>query len=120
RGYLKRPELTAERFVPNPFAADGSRCYRTGDLVRYLPDGRLEFIGRIDDQVKLRGYRIELGEIESRLVQHPGVREAVVIGVGDGDAVKELVAYWTPNQDGPSSNDLRKFLTESLPAYMVP
>src|SRR5690606_6895527 len=88
--------------------------------VRYLNDGRLEFLGRIDHQVKLRGYRVELGEIESAMVQHPGVREAVVVAIGDSDAVTDLVAYWTAHREAPSPNDLRRYLTEVLPAYMVP
>src|SRR5690348_2606715 len=99
RGYLNRPELTAEKFVPDPFHPDsGGRMYRTGDVARYLPDGTVEFCGRIDDQVKLHGYRIELGEIEGLLREHRGVREAVVRLWDDGTGAKRLVAYVVPNR----------------------
>jgi amino acid adenylation domain-containing protein len=93
RGYLNRPDLTAEKFIPNPFGEIGSRLYKTGDLARYLPDGNIEFLGRIDNQVKLRGFRIELGEIESVLTQHPNIRESVVIAREDQPGNKRLVAY---------------------------
>ena len=122
RGYLGRPELTAERFLADPFGPqEGGRLYRTGDLVRSLPDGNLEFVGRIDQQVKIRGYRIELGEIENALRQHAAIQEAVVVVHQEG-ASKRLVAYVTPRE---SSSDLeeeqvRAFLLERLPAYMVP
>ncbi|MFP5288720.1 MAG: non-ribosomal peptide synthetase, partial [Thermoanaerobaculia bacterium] len=109
RGYLGRPDLTAERFVPDP-AGDGERLYRTGDLVRFLPGGELEFLGRIDHQVKVRGYRIEIGEIETALARHPAVREAAVL-VRDGS----LVAYVAGDEA-----DLAAFLRRSLPDYMVP
>ncbi|MES1242476.1 MAG: amino acid adenylation domain-containing protein, partial [Acidobacteriota bacterium] len=115
RGYLHRPELTAERFVPDAFWGTGDRLYRTGDLVRWREDGLLEFLGRVDFQVKLRGFRIELGEIESALIAHPGVRDAAVLAVGDG-ADKKLVAYVAGQPEG----GLREALAERLPSFMVP
>ncbi len=124
RGYLNRPELTAERFIPHPFdPRPGARLYKTGDLVRWLPDGRLDFLGRIDHQVKLRGYRIELGEIEAALRRHPGVREGVVVAREDAPGDKRLVAYLVPHQpasSAPSVSELRDFLQEKLPHYMTP
>ncbi|HEY4574119.1 MAG TPA: condensation domain-containing protein, partial [Thermoanaerobaculia bacterium] len=125
RGYLARPELTAEKFVPDPFAAEpGSRLYRTGDLARYLPDGAIDFLGRLDHQVKVRGLRIELGEIESALTRHPAVREAVVVARAAGSAVGavNLVAYVTPHPGMavPSLEELRQGLARSLPEYMLP
>ena len=122
RGYLNRPDLTAERFLRNPFSDEpGSRLYKTGDLARYLPDGNIEFQGRIDHQVKVRGFRIELGEIESVLSQHPAVREAVVLAREDVPDDKRLVAYVVSNQQSPLSiSELRNFLKEKLPDYMVP
>ncbi len=119
RGYLGRPGLTAEKFVPDPFAAEpGARLYRTGDLARRRPDGVLEYLGRIDHQVKVRGFRVELGEIEAALARHPQVREAVVVAREDGDRGKRLVAYVAPR--GTASAELRSFLRESLPEFMVP
>ncbi len=119
RAYLRRPELTAERFVPNPFSGEpGSRLYRTGDLVRYLPDGGLEFLGRIDSQVKLRGFRIELGEVEVALLKHPGVREAAVILREDIPGDPRLVAYVVGMPE--PVRELRGFLSERLPEYMIP
>ena len=120
RGYLGRPGLTAEKFVPDPFAAQaGMRFYRTGDRARWLPDGELEFLGRIDFQVKVRGYRIELGEIEERLKEHPGVRHAAVLIREDVPGDTRLVAYWAG--DGPADvESLRAHLGERLPQYMVP
>ncbi len=153
RGYLNRPELTAERFVPNPFTfrsylqpADhsdpndnsaavltnaqrlppvlSSRLYRTGDLARYLPDGTLEFLGRIDNQVKIRGFRIEIGEIEAVLARHPTVHQNVVVARNVGTMNAEmltLIAYVVPNPElTPSVNEWRRFLKEHLPEYMVP
>jgi natural product biosynthesis luciferase-like monooxygenase protein len=122
RGYWRRPELTAERFVPDPFVKDAAaRMYRTGDLVRWRDDGTLEFLGRVDFQVKVRGYRIELGEIEAALAGHPAVREAVVAARDDGAGDKRLVAYLTWKEepvDGVAT--LRAHLRASLPEFMVP
>ncbi|MGD1075767.1 MAG: amino acid adenylation domain-containing protein [Thermodesulfovibrionales bacterium] len=122
RGYLNRPELTAERFLSDPFSSvPFARLYRTGDLARYLPDGNIEFLGRIDDQVKIRGFRIEPGETESVLGQHAAVRNAVVLSRDDRLGDKELAAYVVPNEkSGISTTELRTFLQEKLPAYMVP
>jgi natural product biosynthesis luciferase-like monooxygenase protein len=122
RGYLNRPELTAERFVPNPFNANpAERLYRTGDMVRYRMDGTLEFLGRIDFQVKVRGYRIELGEVETLLSRHASVREAVVVVREDIPGDKRLVAYLLPEVGfQPTSTTLRDFLLQQLPEYMAP
>ncbi|HYO51161.1 amino acid adenylation domain-containing protein, partial [Archangium sp.] len=122
RGYLDRPELTAERFVPNPFSAKpGARLYKTGDVVRRLPDGNLDFIGRADSQVKVRGFRVELGEIEVALAQHPAVREAVVVGRESAPGDKQLVGYVVAKGEAqPSKAELRTYLREKLPEYMVP
>ena len=122
RGYLNRPELTAERFIPHPFSSEpGARLYKTGDLVRYRPDGTLEFLGRLDHQVKVRGFRIELGEIEAVLRQNPAVREAVVLAREDEPSEKRLVAYLVPKPEQmPTSGELRSFLKAKLPDYMVP
>jgi len=122
RSYLNRPELTAEKFIPNPFSDQpGARLYKTGDLVRYLPDGNIEFLGRIDNQVKIRGLRIELGEIETVLGNHPAVREAVVQLREDAPGDKRLVAYVVPGQESvPKVAELLGFAKEKLPAYMVP
>ncbi|MFP2933735.1 amino acid adenylation domain-containing protein, partial [Pyxidicoccus sp. 3LG] len=122
RGYLGRPELSAERFVPNPFAtAPGERMYRTGDVVRWRTSGELEFVGRADTQVKIRGFRIELGEIEAALSQHPEVQEAVVVVRDEVSGQRRLVAYLTPRDEAaPETAKLRTFLKERLPEYMVP
>jgi amino acid adenylation domain-containing protein len=119
RGYLNRPELTAERFVANPFSVDYC-LYKTGDLARYLHDGNIEYVSRIDHQVKIRGFRIELGEIENTLSAHPEVREAVVITRSDQSEEKQIVAYFTAQQQQPTPETLRDFLRQKLPDYMVP
>jgi thioesterase domain-containing protein/aryl carrier-like protein len=123
RGYLNRPDLTAEKFIADPFRPEpGARLYRTGDLARYLPDGNIEFLGRLDHQVKIRGFRIELGEIEAVLQQHPAVHEAVVVRHEDMPGDPRLVAYVEPPPDAPlpSADALRQYLRQHLPAYMVP
>ncbi|MCP4654742.1 MAG: non-ribosomal peptide synthetase, partial [bacterium] len=121
RGYFDRPALTAERFIPNPLGpCPGVRLYRTGDLVRYLVDGRIEFLGRGDFQVKLRGFRIELGEVESVLGAHPQVRACAVVARDDGAAGKCLVAYLVAHDRAPAAGELRRHLLETLPEYMVP
>jgi acyl-CoA synthetase (AMP-forming)/AMP-acid ligase II/acyl carrier protein len=115
RGYHGRPALTAERFVPDPYGPAGGRLYRTGDRVRYAEDGTLEFLGRVDNQVKLRGHRIEPGEVEARLLEHPGVTEAAVVVRGDDDP--RLVAYVVSDA---AAADLRSHLARTLPAPLVP
>jgi amino acid adenylation domain-containing protein len=123
RGYLNRPELTAERFVPNPFSAcEGERLYRSGDKARFREDGALEYLGRIDFQVKVRGYRIELGEIEAALQQYQSVQQAVVVAYEDHSPEKRLVAYVVKkaSQEDLRLSGLRSHLEELLPAYMVP
>jgi amino acid adenylation domain-containing protein len=122
RGYRNRPDLTAEKFIPDPFSAvPGARLYKTGDLARLLPDGTLDCLGRIDHQVKIRGYRIELGEIEAVLTEHPAVREAVVIAREDIPGDKRLVAYVVLREVREArSSELRRFLKDRLPDYMVP
>ncbi|MBA2672273.1 amino acid adenylation domain-containing protein, partial [Ramlibacter sp.] len=121
RGYLNQPELTAERFLRDPFAgADGARMYRTADLARHLPDGSIEFLGRNDSQVKIRGYRIELGEIEARLLECPGVREAAVLAREDSLGGQQLVAYVVADGGALSAPALHAHLGLLLPDYMVP
>jgi natural product biosynthesis luciferase-like monooxygenase protein len=124
RGYLNRPELTQERFIRDPFSSEpGARLYRTGDLARYLPDGNIEFLGRVDYQVKIRGYRIELGEIETALEQHHSIQKAIVSARGsDGIAgEKSLVAYVVASHKAiPPAGELHDFLMQKLPEFMVP
>jgi acyl-CoA synthetase (AMP-forming)/AMP-acid ligase II/acyl carrier protein len=121
RGYLGRPDLTAERFVPDPWTDEpGARLYRTGDLVRWLPSGDLEFLGRIDDQVKVRGYRVELREIEANLGLHPAVAAAVVVAREDAPGDRRLAAYVVPRNGDVAAAELRAFLRERLPDYLVP
>lgn len=122
RGYLNRPDITATRFIPNPFSAvPGRRLYQTGDLARYLPDGKIDFLGRGDSQVKIRGFRIELGEIQSVLLAHPALQDAVVMVYGE-DSNQRLVAYLVGKQPQsvPDTSELRSFLSAKLPAFMVP
>lgn len=122
RGYLNRPSLTAERFLPNPFSQQpGERIFRTGDLARYSPDGAIEFLGRLDYQVKIRGQRIELGEIEAILSQHPALKEVAVVAQTHGSE-KHLVAFMVAEEAAPRANisELRHFLQQRLPGYMVP
>ncbi|WP_017654192.1 non-ribosomal peptide synthetase [Fortiea contorta] len=121
RGYLNRPELTQQRFIPNPFSNEpNSRLYKTGDLARYLPDGNIEYLGRIDHQVKIRGFRIELEEIESLLAQHPLVNSVTVIAREDQPGDKRLVGYIVPQNQAPTTSELRQFLQTKLPEYMIP
>jgi len=121
RGYLARPELTAERFVADPFSAEpGARLYRTGDVARYRADGTLEFLGRVDHQVKIRGFRIEPGEIEAVLGRHPAVSDVVVVACEDRPGDRYLAAYLRVAGVVPDVAELRAFLKESLPDYMIP
>jgi amino acid adenylation domain-containing protein len=126
RGYLNRPELTQEKFIPNPFdnskvKNQKSKLYKTGDLCRYLPDGNIEYLGRIDNQVKIRGFRIELGEIEAVLTQYPQVQSSVIIAREDTPGNKRLVAYIVPEKEAtPTPNEMRQCLKEKLPEYMIP
>jgi acyl-coenzyme A synthetase/AMP-(fatty) acid ligase/acyl carrier protein len=122
RGYLGRPDLTAERFVPDPFSDQpGARLYKTGDLARYYADGNIEFIGRMDNQVKVRGYRIELGEIEAVLNEHPLVRECVVMAEPEKSGSNRLIAYLVAAEaTAPKVEELRAFLGQKLPEYMIP
>jgi acyl carrier protein len=121
RGYLNRPDITADCFVPNPYGSMGSRLYKTGDRVRLNRDGQLVFVGRVDHQVKVRGFRIELAEVEAAVVAHPSVRECVVVAQQDSSRNTELVAFAVVESLGTLSvGDLRRFLQQRLPDYMVP
>ncbi len=128
KGYLNCPELTQEKFILNPFEkaegrrqkAEGSRLYKTGDLARYLPNGNIEYLGRIDNQVKIRGFRIELAEIEAVLNTHPQIQQAVVIVTEDIPGNKRLIAYVVPSHESLTANQLRQFLKQQLPEYMIP
>ncbi len=122
RGYLNRPELTAEKFIKNPFAVDAAaRMYRTGDLARHNERGEIVYLGRIDHQVKIRGFRVELGEIEARLSAHPQIRETIVLAREDNPPEKRLVAYYVPRKkQSPEHAELRRFLQQTLPDYMIP
>ena len=123
RGYLNRPGLTAERFIPDPFGkGPGGRLYRTGDLARWRSDGNLEYLGRVDRQVKVRGFRIEPGEIEEALARHPAVREAVVVAREAASDDRRLVAYLVlaAGRPAPADSELRQFLRSSLPEPMIP
>jgi acyl carrier protein len=124
RGYLNQPELTGQRFIPDHFRPDvpGARLYKTGDLVRRNPDGTIVFVGRVDGQVKIRGLRVELGEVETAIVAHEGVAQAVVTVAEDRAGEKQLVGYVRSAPDRPAVNlaELRQFLAQRLPTYMVP
>ena len=121
RGYWNRPELTAEKFIADPFRGQADfRLYKTGDLVRYRPDHTLDFLGRMDNQVKVRGFRIETGEVEHALEQFPGMRECVTVAREDSPGDKRLVAYIVTSQPAPATGELRRFLSTKLPSYMVP
>jgi amino acid adenylation domain-containing protein len=121
RGYLNRPELTAQRFISDPFSSEpGARVYRSGDLAQVSPTGELEYLGRMDHQVKIRGFRVELGEIESALNRHPGIRESVVVAREGAGGDKRLVAYFVPVGEPPNITELRGTLGRSLPDYMIP
>ncbi|MBD2208300.1 non-ribosomal peptide synthetase [Nostoc linckia FACHB-104] len=122
RGYLNRPDLTAEKFISHSFDGNSqTRLYKTGDLARFLPDGNIEFLGRIDNQVKIRGFRIELGEIEREIAQHPDVRENVVLALQQDTGEKQLVAYIVPHQNSSyTHHQLRSFLQQKLPNYIMP
>jgi hypothetical protein len=121
RGYHDRPDLTAERFVPNPFSGRGARLYRTGDLAQWRSDGRLDFLGRLDDQVKVRGFRIEPGEVEAVLGRHPSVGECAVVAHKDSLGERRLAAYVVPGgQSALLVGELRTFLKKKLPDFMIP
>jgi acyl-CoA synthetase (AMP-forming)/AMP-acid ligase II/acyl carrier protein len=122
RGYINRPELTSERFIPDPFSdAPEARLYKTGDIARWRSDGNIEFLGRVDDQVKIRGFRVELGEIETVLDRHPALRGTAVLARTDAPGDERLVAYVVPHRrPAPTARELGGYLKEMLPAYMVP
>ncbi len=121
RGYLNSPQSTAEKFLPDPFSQQaGARMYRTGDLARWREDGCIEFAGRADSQVKILGHRIEMGEIETVLGQHPDVAQSCVVAHAETGGSKRLIAYYVPKSDGVAPLDLRRYLSEKLPRYMVP
>ncbi|BBD64375.1 amino acid adenylation domain-containing protein [Nostoc commune NIES-4072] len=121
RGYFNRPDLTAEKFIPNPFSKKAARLYKTGDLACYLPNGEIEYIGRIDQQVKIRGFRIELGEIEAVISQHPTVRETIAVVHNDLGDSQIIVAYLVPQiEQTLAISELRSFLESKLPSYMMP
>ncbi len=122
RGYLGRPEMTAERFIPDPFSVEGGmRLYRTGDVVRFLADGQIEYVGRSDEQVKVRGFRVELGEVEAALAAHSGVRGCAATVRGEGAGGKRLVAYVVADEDQPpTASQLRSHMKERVPEYMLP
>lgn len=122
RGYLNHPEITSEKFIPNPFSDQfGSRLYKTGDLARYLPNGKIEFVGRADHQVKIRGFRIEISEVESVLRQHPKIKENIVLTKEEQSGTKGLVAYFVSTHKSElSTHELRDFLQQKLPDYMIP
>ena len=121
-GYWNRPDLTRQSFVPNPFSAEpGARLYRTGDQARYLPDGTLEFAGRLDDQVKINGFRVHLSEVETGLLTIPGVRQAAVLARADQFGLKQLIAFVAPSNPGElAPAELRRAVREKLPSYMAP
>jgi non-ribosomal peptide synthetase component F len=120
RGYWRRPELTAKSFLADPFGSPGSRLYRTGDLARYRGDGVIEFLGRRDDQVKIRGFRVEPGEVEAALAAHPDLRMVTVVARATEVGEKQLIAYAVPAARRPAVDELRRFLAERLPDYMLP
>ncbi len=121
RGYQNRPELTHQRFLADPFSTEpDARMYRSGDLARYTESGELEYLGRMDHQVKIRGFRVELGEIESALNRHPAIRESVVVALDSAEGDKRLVAYLVPVAAAPTITELREYLVQHIPAYMVP